>query len=186
MNRTAKFWHKGEFYYIALLFIVTLLFVVESAGFPTKAKLFPLIVGGAALLVITADVLQMIFPALGEKFQGFKGGELFKTNREQQVVKELKARGEGDTADEEGTEAAGRSETMETVKTFLWFMGGFAVFYLFGYLAFSFLFIFLFLKFYARLSLIKSLAITGGFTLFVWAAFSLFLRLDILAGSSLF
>lgn len=186
MSNKSKFWQKGEFYFIVLLFIITLYFVVTALGFPRMAKIFPMVVGTAALLIITADVLQLTIPKLGQKFSGFKGGEIFKTEKEDELTKEFREKGEGDTVDEEGGESVTESETSLIIKTFFWFMGGFAVFYYFGYLVFAVAFLFFFLKLYAHLSFIRSFILTACFTLFVWLAFSLFLKLDIFAGSSLF
>lgn len=186
MSNEVKFWHKGEFYFVALLFIITLYFVIESWGFPRLAKIFPLVVGITALLIVTADVVQTMAPKIGNKFQGFKGGELFKTKKEEELTRALKEAGKGDTVEEEGGETVKESEASLTIKTFLWFMGAFVTFYLFGYLVFCAAFLFLYLRFYARLSFMRSSAITAGFTLFVWIAFSEFLKLRIFAGSVLF
>lgn len=186
MQSKSKFWQKGEFYFVLLLLCVTLYFVIESTGFPKMAQIFPLVVGSAALLIIVVDVLQLVIPKFGDKFARFRGGELFTTEKEKELAQSLKEAGKSDTAEEEGGETLKESESKLILKTFAWFLGAFVLFYLFGYLVFAGVFLFLFLKVYAHQKFLKSFLITAVFTLFVWLAFSQFLRLDTFAGSALF
>ncbi|MDP2917295.1 MAG: tripartite tricarboxylate transporter TctB family protein [Dehalococcoidia bacterium] len=186
MKTEVKVWRKGEFYFVLLLFIFTLYYVVEAFSFPPMSRFFPVIVGGAALVIVTVDLLQLMIPKLGRRFRGFKGGELFKTEKEEELARALEEAKQGDTIKEEGGKAIEESPTMGIIKIFLWFVGAYLLFYFLGYLLFTMVFMFLFLKFYAHLAMRRSLAMTAGFTLFVWLAFSLFLKLDIFAGGKLF
>lgn len=186
MKTEVKFWRKGEFYFVLLLFFVTLFYVIEALSFPPMSRFFPVIVGGTALAIATADILQLMIPKLGRRFRGFKGGELFKTEKEEEMARALEEAKKGDTIKEEGGEAIEESPAARIIKTFLWFVGAYILFYFLGYLLFTVVFMFLFLKFYAHLTIGRSLVMTGGFTLFVWLAFSLFLKLDVFAGGKLF
>lgn len=176
MNNEGKLWHKGEFYLVVLLFAFTMLIVTGAFGFPYLAKVFPLLVGSVGLLLIVMDILQMLIPKFGVQFRSLQGGELFRTSKAEEITKERETQ----------TEKAEIARPISILKTFLWFIGAFIGFYFLGYLLFSIMFLFLFLKFYSAFSLTRSLEITGGFSLLLWMAFTLFLKLDIFAGSALF
>lgn len=152
MNNEGKLWRKGEFYLVVLLFAFILMVIIGALGFPYKAKIFPLLVGSAGLLLITTDILHMLIPQFGARFGSLRGGELFEI-------------GKGGRTEEAPPQKEKTARPRSILKTFLWFIGGFVAFYLFGYLLFSILFLFLFLKIYTSLSLIRSLEITAGFSL---------------------
>ena len=173
MNNGGKLWRKGELYLVVLLFAFTLMVVIGALEFPYKAKIFPLLVGSAGLLLITMDILHMLIPKFGVRFRSLRGGELFEI-------------GKGERTEGAPPQKKETARPRSILKTFLWFIGAFISFYFLGYLLFSIMFLFLFLKFYTSLSLIRSLEITVGFSLCLWMAFSLFLKLDIFAGSALF
>ena len=128
------------------------------------------------LILIIMDILQMLIPKFGVRFRSLKGGEVFATSKAVEIAIEKEAQAE--------KEESARPKNI--LKTLLWFISAFIGFYLFGYLLFAIVFLFLFLKFYSSLSLIRSLEITGGASLFLWLSFTLFLKLDIFAGSALF
>lgn len=176
MNREAGFWRKGEFYLVVLLFMFTMVIVTGALGFPYLAKVFPLLVGSVGLLLIIMDIVQMLIPKFGVRFRSLRGGEVFTTSKAAEITKGIETEAEEQEI----------ARPISILKTFLWFIGAFISFYLFGYLLFAIVFLFLFLKFYSSLSLIRSLEITGGASLFLWMAFTLFLKLDIFAGSILF
>lgn len=173
MNNQEKLWRKGELYLVVLLFAFTLMVVIGALEFPYKARIFPLLVGSAGLLLMIMDILHMLIPKFGARFRSLRGGELFEI-------------GKGQRTEEAPPQKEETVRLISIVKTFLWFIGAFICFYVLGYLLFSIVFMFLFLKFYTSLSLIRSLEITIGFCLGLWMAFSLFLKLDIFAGSALF
>ena len=175
-NKEVGFWRKGEFYLVVLLFIFTMVVVTGAFGFPYLAKVFPLLVGSVGLLLIIMDVLQMLIPKFGVRFRSLKGGEVFTAGKAAEKAIEKEAQAEKEEI----------VRPISILKTLLWFIGAFIGFYLFGYLLFAIVFLFLFLKFYSSLSLIRSLEITGGVSLFLWLSFTLFLKLDIFAGSVLF
>jgi len=176
MNNRERYWQRGEFYLVVLFFAFFMMIFVGAFDFPRLVKMFPLLVGSVGLFLIIMDILQMLIPKFGVQFRSLKGGEVFETgitDAKRMVI-------EGHNEDEESVKG------MSILKTFFWFVGAFVTFFLLGYLLFSTLFLFLFLKFYAAFNLRKSVAITGGFALCLWMAFSLFLKLDIFAGSALF
>ena len=172
MNR-GKPWRNGEFYLVLFLFAFMLMIVLGAVGFPYKARIFPLLVGSAGLLLIITDILHILVPGFGRRFISLRGGELFEL-------------GKVEKKEEVASESEVKTHPRRIMITFLWFVGGFIAFYVLGYLLFSVLFLFFFLVLYTSLSLIRSLEITSSFCLALWLAFSLFLKLEIFAGSALF
>jgi hypothetical protein len=174
-GKEVRFWHKGEFYLVMLFLMTVIMFVTLGTGFPRLARIFPLLVGSAGLLLIALDILQLLVPKFSRRFQSFRGGEVFESRQTEAMYQE---RGQP-------TDTPQIARPMSILKTVLWFAGAFAGFYLLGYLPFSVLFLFLFLKFYSSLSLKMSAAITAGVSLFLWVTFSFALKLDIFQGSAL-
>jgi len=175
MNNQERFWHRGQFYLVVLFFAFTVMIIAGALTFESayKAALFPLLVGSVGLLLVTVDILHILIPKFGARFRSIRGGELFEIGKAE-VVK-------GQQVEEE--EAA---RPISILKTILWFISAYIIFCFLGYLLFSIVFLFLFLKFYSSLSLIKSLEITVGSALCLWIIFTQLLKLDIFAGSILF
>lgn len=173
MNNRKKYWQRGDFYLVVLYFAFFMMILVGAFGFPRLVKLFPLLVGSLGLFLLTMDILQILIPRFGIQFSSIKGGELFATDKEQEKSIDREEQGES-------------SQPRRILYTLGWFAGAFVIFFTLGYFLFSVLFLFLFLMFYARFNLRRSLGITAGFSLCFWLAFSLFLKLNLTAGSALF
>lgn len=176
-RKDLPFWHKGDFYLVMLILLFIAMILTLGVGFPRLARIFPLTVGTIALLLLILDVLQLIIPKFSRQFQGFKGMAIFETRQ----IKSLYEKDKMVKA-----QKSPRIRPMNILLMIMWTYGAYIAFYFLGYLPFSILFIFLFLKFYSAVSLKMSLTITAIVSLFLWVAFSLILKMNVLEGGILF
>jgi hypothetical protein len=176
-RKDIPFWHKGEFYLVMLFLLFIVMVLTLGVGFPRLARIFPLTVGTIALLLLTLDLLQLVIPKFGRQFQSFQGMAIIESRQVKSLYEEEKT---------VKAKKSPRIRPMNILIMLMWIYGAYIAFYLFGYLPFSILFLFLFLKFFSAVSLKMSLTITAIVSLFLWVAFTLILKMDVLQGGILF
>lgn len=164
------FWKQTRFWLSLLFFVILATFLALTFELPPKAREFPLIIGGATILLSIVDLLTQVSTWFAN---------LLKAIRVRSVVDVMITRGE--TKSEEIGE---KKKTANTglLKTSFWFLAAFVLFYFLGIVISTFIFLFCFLRFRSACSTIKALAIAAGFSALEWGVFIYAMGLSPLAG----
>lgn len=156
--------HWGNMLFGGLLFAFVLLIVLTSLSYSPKARLIPLIIGGATLVMVILVLINEVYPKLLRSFDV--------------SLVSFVARGTGEERDAEKTSKVGK----RLLNISIWSVSFLALIYLVGFVISIGVFILAFLKAYGKVGWVKAIAETVIIWGFCYGVFEIFLKVDLFEG----
>jgi putative tricarboxylic transport membrane protein len=156
-----QWWTSMGFYFSLLALAWFTAVIVLGFTYPSRAQLFPLSVGLFTLPLVALTVLGYLSPRVADALAAIKGSQLFDLS----LADDLRAT--------VGKVQKSKVDIGGFFTLALWFIGAGILFYVLGFLPGTAMFMFAFLKYYAKHDLKLCLTMTAVSSVTIWVIFSL-------------
>lgn len=163
---------KIEIGFSLFLLLVYLTFVIIAFGYGSTTRMFPLVVGLPGLILCAIILSSYYIPAVNKRITTIKQKEFFKAYDRDKEEQE----------DDEKKEKEYKIASLKELNISIWIIGLLIVIYILGFMPSIPLFVFLYLKFREKESLISSILVSIGTWIVIYILFILLLKAQLYGG----
>jgi len=161
-------YRKGYFWFTMMIVVFALVMILGSFSYSAKARLVPILVGSAALIMCALLLLGEKYPRVASWFDVSLTDIV---SKDSEVASRFKTGGDG-----------GSASTNKVLASFAWLIGLFIFIFLVGFLVAIPIYTFLYLKIAWRISWLKTLAVSIGIGGIIYGGFEVAMRADLFEG----